>query len=246
MKYISLFSGIGAFEFAIKKDFVNWDCVGFSEINLNCLKLYKKHFPEHAELGDITKIKENDIKKVDLVVAGFPCTNLSSMCYFRGNKQGINGPKSGLFYDLVRVLNYAFKKNPNLKFIIENNNSMKKSEKEKISNILKENFKNTSYIVLNNGSFGVQTTKRIIWSNLQIEPVSFYLLTTINALASPTPLQTWKDVLEPLNDVFKYKLSDKMIECLNKTYPCLKLYEGKVVVKKRKFYTFQKVENKTR
>ena len=89
MKYLSLFSGIGGFEVAIHRIFPNAQCIGYSEVKPHAIDIYEHHFPDHKNLGDITKISNSTIKQVtkngcDLVVAGFPCTNLSSMANIRG------------------------------------------------------------------------------------------------------------------------------------------------------------------
>ena len=77
LKYLSLFSGCGMFEAAIKEVFPTAECVGFSEIDKYAISVYQNHYPNHKPLGDITKININDIPNFDLMVCGFPCTNLS-------------------------------------------------------------------------------------------------------------------------------------------------------------------------
>ncbi|MBE3141072.1 MAG: hypothetical protein IMZ53_10885, partial [Thermoplasmata archaeon] len=39
-----------------RKEFNSWKCVGFSEIDKYAIQIYKKHFPEHKNYGDATKI----------------------------------------------------------------------------------------------------------------------------------------------------------------------------------------------
>ena len=85
LNYLSLFSGIGAFELALRHTFGNSaHCVGYSEIDKNALKVYQRHFPDHLLLGDVTQITTQNIKKIyqdnhiDLIVGGFPCQNLSN------------------------------------------------------------------------------------------------------------------------------------------------------------------------
>lgn len=69
MKYLSLFSGIGGFELGIGP---KHECVGFSEIDKYAVQIYQKHFPEHKNWGDITKINENELPEFELLVGGFP------------------------------------------------------------------------------------------------------------------------------------------------------------------------------
>ena len=52
------------------------------------------------QLGDITKIKGADVPPVDVVIGGSPCQNLS----VAGNRKGLAGSESGLFYEQIRVI----------------------------------------------------------------------------------------------------------------------------------------------
>ena len=61
MKYLSLFSGIGGFEVAIHKKWPDAICIGYSEIKPSAIKVYEYHYPTHTNLGDITKITEEQI-----------------------------------------------------------------------------------------------------------------------------------------------------------------------------------------
>ena len=51
-------------------------------------------------LGDITKLHGAELPPVDVVVGGSPCQNLS----VAGNRMGLEGSESRLFYDYVRVV----------------------------------------------------------------------------------------------------------------------------------------------
>ena len=54
-----------------------------------------KHF------GDITKIHGNEVPITDVVIGGSPCQDLSVA---NGNRQGLNGERSGLFMEQVRIV----------------------------------------------------------------------------------------------------------------------------------------------
>ena len=72
LKYLSLFSGIGGFELGIRKVFPNTECVGFSEIDPHAIKVYKHHFPNHRELGDVRKVNAKPFRgRIDFIVGGF-------------------------------------------------------------------------------------------------------------------------------------------------------------------------------
>ena len=51
-------------------------------------------------LGDITKIHGDEIPVVDVITGGSPCQDLS----VAGNRAGLDGERSGLFMDQVRIV----------------------------------------------------------------------------------------------------------------------------------------------
>lgn len=51
-------------------------------------------------LGDITKIKGDNIPKVDVITFGSPCQDLS----IAGKRAGLSGERSGLFMEAVRII----------------------------------------------------------------------------------------------------------------------------------------------
>lgn len=106
MKYLSLFSGIEACTVAWKP--LGWECVAVAEIEPFPCAVLAHHYPNVPNLGDVTKITEQQIKElgqIDLVVFGSPCQNLS----VAGNRKGLQGESSGLFYEAIRLISYARK-----------------------------------------------------------------------------------------------------------------------------------------
>ena len=51
-------------------------------------------------LGDITKIKGDNIPQVDIITFGSPCQDLSTA----GKRAGLSGGRSGLFMEAVRII----------------------------------------------------------------------------------------------------------------------------------------------
>lgn len=100
VKYLSLFSGIGGFEKGIHAALSNAECVGYSEIDKHAIKVYQKHFPEHINFGDITKIKANRLPNFDLLVGGFPCQSFS----IAGKRKGFADPRGQMFNHIARIL----------------------------------------------------------------------------------------------------------------------------------------------
>lgn len=110
IKYLSLFSGIGAFESAMKNLDIPFDLVGFSEIDKYAVKSYCAihNVSDSLNLGDITKIDETKLPKVDFITYGFPCQDIS----LAGKQQGLfneDGSKtrSGLFFDALRIIEHT-------------------------------------------------------------------------------------------------------------------------------------------
>ena len=209
MKYISLFSGIGGFEVAIHSTFPNANCLGYSEIKPSAKKIYENHFPGHMDLGDISKISIDTVEDLvkdgcDLVVGGFPCTNLSSMATLKGNHSGLNGPKSGLFYQLLNFLRIVFQKCPETNIIIENNASMSSQNRDLITSSLQTLTNRPIYLsIIDNAELSVQTRKRLFWTTFPVE--------------KPTKcIHEWKDILEPLESIdTRFYVSDAYMNGMN-------------------------------
>jgi len=112
MRYLSLFSGIEAVSVAWKP--LGFECAAVAEILPYQSSVLKHHFPNTKNLGDVTKITEQDLialKKIDIVVFGSPCQDMS----IAGKRQGLNAIKedenhsSRLFFEGVRIFRLAQK-----------------------------------------------------------------------------------------------------------------------------------------
>ena len=118
MKFLSLFSGIEACSMAWKS--LGWECVGFSEIEPFPCTVLQHHYPSVPNLGDITKITEQqiaDLGEFDVLVFGSPCQDLSTA----GTRMGFqDGTRSNLFYEALRIFDYARKHN-NCRFALWEN-----------------------------------------------------------------------------------------------------------------------------
>ncbi len=108
MKFFSLFSGIGAFEKALKNLGVDFELVGYCEIDKYASKSYSAihDVPESMNYGDITKIDESTLPNdIDLITYGFPCQDISLAGKQKGlfNEDG-SQTRSGLFFEALRII----------------------------------------------------------------------------------------------------------------------------------------------
>ena len=71
-----------------------------SEIEKAPISITKRHFPDMAHLGDVTKLDGRDLPPVHIITFGSPCQNLSQI----GNRKGLAGEKSSLFFQAVRII----------------------------------------------------------------------------------------------------------------------------------------------
>ena len=71
-----------------------------SEIEKYPLQVTAARFPDVIQLGDITKINGGEIPSVDIISFGSPCQDLS----VAGKRAGLDGERSGLFMEAVRVI----------------------------------------------------------------------------------------------------------------------------------------------
>lgn len=111
IKYLSLFSGIGAFEKALERLNIPFELVGYSEIDKFASKAYSllHNVPESMNFGDITKINEKLLPSgIDLITYGFPCQDISVAGYQKGllNEDGTK-TRSGLFFDALRIIEHT-------------------------------------------------------------------------------------------------------------------------------------------
>lgn len=100
MRYFSLFSGIGGFEVGIENSNVDFECVGYSEVDKYATSIYKRHFPNQEGFGDVTKIETGEMPKFNFLVGGFPCQSFS----ISGNRKGLDDTRGTLFFEIARIL----------------------------------------------------------------------------------------------------------------------------------------------
>ncbi|MFM1581386.1 DNA (cytosine-5-)-methyltransferase [Helcococcus bovis] len=94
----SLFSGSGGFELAAI--FCGIKPIWASEVEPFPIRVTQKNLPQVKHLGDIKEIDGSKIEPVDIISFGSPCQDLS----IAGKRAGLEGKKSNLFYEAIRVI----------------------------------------------------------------------------------------------------------------------------------------------
>lgn len=160
-KIISLFDGISCAQQAINNlGIKNYEYYA-SEIDQYATKITKLNYPNTKFIGDITNFDHDNIayKNPYLLIGGSPCQNLSS----RGNKKGLEGKKSSLFFEYVKVL----KSTQPTYFLLENVGSMSSKNRDRITEELGRVYhKEIKCIKINSKRFVPQNRRRYYWTNI--------------------------------------------------------------------------------
>lgn len=99
LKYLSLFSGVGGFEYGLEQSKYDFECIGFSEIDKYSKSIYIRRFPKHKDLGDATDIRTEELEDFELLVGGFPCQAFS----MSGKRKGFDDTRGTLFFEIARI-----------------------------------------------------------------------------------------------------------------------------------------------
>lgn len=126
-----------------------------SEIDKYAIKVSEKNHPDIIHIGDVREVKGENLPAIDLLIGGSPCQDLSIA---KANRQGLDGERSGLFWEYVRILKET---NPKY-FILENVASMPKEAKRIISEAL-----GVESIMINAALVSAQNRKRLFWTNIK-------------------------------------------------------------------------------
>ena len=159
MIVLSLFDGMSATQQALKELGVPVSLYYASEVDSYAIKITQKNFPNTIQLGDVCNVSIAD--HIDLIVAGSPCQDLS----FAGKGKGLDGERSGLFFEAIRIIKEAKAINPNVKVLIENV-KMKKEHMDTMTDALSEALgERVTPQLLNSRLVSAQNRQRLYWYN---------------------------------------------------------------------------------
>lgn len=99
MRVAEFFAGIGLVRKALEE--VGFVVAWANDIDPAKRSMYTANFDAaHFHLGDIRDVRGTELPDVDLATASFPCTDLS----LAGNRLGLRGAQSGMFWEFARVV----------------------------------------------------------------------------------------------------------------------------------------------
>ncbi|CAF1781076.1 DNA cytosine methyltransferase [Bacillus subtilis] len=161
LRVMSLFSGIGAFEAALRNIGVEYELVGFSEIDKYAIKSYCAihNVDEQCNYGDVSKIDKKILPDFDLLVGGSPCQSFS----VAGHRKGFEDTRGTLFFQYIETLK---EKQPKL-FVFENVKGLINHDKGNTLNVMAEAFSEVGYRIdlnlLNSKFFNVPQNRERLY-----------------------------------------------------------------------------------
>jgi DNA (cytosine-5)-methyltransferase 1 len=213
----TMFSGIGAIEYALKRLNLKTEIQFASDID----KFAKQSYLENYRLDTnhwFDDVKDIDGKayqdKLDLLVGGSPCQSFSMV----GKRRGFDDTRGTLFYEFARVVKES---QPNV-FIFENVKGLTNHDGGETFKTIKATFDELGYKyfyqVLNAKNYGIpQHRERIFVIGFKDRTVNF-------SFPEPIPLEhTMQDFLEDFTDS-KYYLKEKGVKFVTSSKNRLKRY----------------------
>ena len=115
MRLGSLFDGSGGFP--LGGIIAGITPVWSSEIEPFPIRVTEKRLPQMKHYGDVSKISGADLEPVDIITFGSPCQDMS----VAGKRAGLDGARSGLFFQAVRIIKEMRAKYQKPRFIVWEN-----------------------------------------------------------------------------------------------------------------------------
>ena len=187
MRVLSLFDGMACGYEALLRAWIKVDKYYASEIDKYAIQIAMKNHPDIIQVGDVTKLKGEDFKDVDMIIGGSPCQGFS-MAWKMLN---FEDPRSKLFFEFVRLV-----KEIKPKYFLLENVKMKKEFQDVISEYMW-----VKPIEINSALLSAQNRKRLYRTNIP------------NVSIPEDKGIRVKDILETNVDE-KYYLSEAMLNCM--------------------------------
>jgi len=195
LKIISLFSGYGTQELALKYSGIKYRNVANCDILKSANEAYNSlHTTEEGNLGDVSKVDEKTFPHCDFLTYSFPCQDIS----ISGVQRGIEkGTRSGLLYEVERIVEHNKPKYllmENVKNLVSKNHIKKFNDYiEKLNSL----GYGSAWMVLNGADFGCpQNRERVFMFSVLGESsldVSNKMMGVHNHKKSRVPMKAFID-----------------------------------------------------
>lgn len=212
LRVFTAFSGYDSQCMALDRLGIDYELVGWSEIDKFAIQAHNAVYPQWADrnFGDISKIDWNEVPDFDLFTYSFPCTDISNAGQQKGLEKG-SGTRSSLLWECQKAIEI---KRP--KYCLMENVAALVSEKflpyflewERL--MCRYGYDNYNRI-LDSKDYGIpQHRERIFMVSIQDEGRSFYWPEKIELV------KRLKDVLEIKVDEKYYLSEDKIANLIER------------------------------
>ena len=115
MNVLSVCDGISVGKVAFDRVGIKVDTYCASEIKPIAIQVSKNNHPDIIQIGNIKNVHFYNgilitekgmfnVGKIDIVIGGTPCQDFSNLKYLNWEVAGLDGEKSSLFYEYLRLL----------------------------------------------------------------------------------------------------------------------------------------------
>lgn len=192
-----------------------------SEIEKHPMKVAKALHPSIQHIGCVKGVLAilDSLPPIDLWIAGSPCQGFSSA----GEGLNFKDPRSRLLFDAVEILAAVRKRNPNVKFLLENVVPQKKEWAAGISQLM-----GIDPININSNLLSAQNRDRLYWTNIGLDYSNLFGIGVPGIKQPKDRGIVLRDVLEKEVDE-KYYLSEAGMKRLlagidRKKYPYVPIF----------------------
>lgn len=184
MNILSLFDGISCGRVGLERAGIRVDKYYASEIDRYAIQVALKNYPDTIELGDVKDIDfAQFVGKVDMIIGGSPCQDLS----ISGKRAGLKGERSGLFYKFVEAIQTIKPKY----FLLENNVGMPREAYLEMSRLM-----GCYPVEINSALVSAQNRRRYYWTNIRLKENDFFDIPTSDIPQPEDRGILLKDILE--------------------------------------------------
>lgn len=156
MNVLSLFDGMSCGRIALDRVGINVTNYYASEIKQTAIKVAKHNYPDIQHVGDVTALTSEDFQDIDLLIGGSPCQDFSMANAMMKDRLGLEGEKSKLFYEYLRLLREL-----KPKYFLLENVKMKPEAKEQLDNYL-----GVEGVLIDSQLVSFQRRPRMYWTNI--------------------------------------------------------------------------------